>query len=231
MYGLRLSILPAAAASDPAVTAPMYRLLGVLAAYADKKGECFPSVGTLAADMHASDRWVQQLLRVLSSTPYLSVSHRPGRSSLYQINGVNSDFTPEPGLHPRSSTSPGGEPVLHGGVKQDFTHKDKPKGKPKDTDGAFEEFWIAYPSRGDHDNPKGAAKKAFAVAVKKGADPRDIIRGAKHFAADESQKGTDPMFVPQAKTWLRDERWTEYQEELQVGRREADPEPRSMTAA
>ena len=25
------------------------------------------------------------------------------------------------------------------------------------------------------------------------------------------------MFVPQAKTWLRDERWTDYQEERQFG--------------
>ena len=49
MRGAGLSILPGAAAFDPAVTGPMYRLLGVLAARADKHGRCWPLISNRIA--------------------------------------------------------------------------------------------------------------------------------------------------------------------------------------
>ena len=54
----RLSILPGAAASDTALDAFAYRLLGIIAAYANKAGESWPSVKKLATDMGRTERRV-----------------------------------------------------------------------------------------------------------------------------------------------------------------------------
>lgn len=70
----------------------------------------------------------------------------------------------------------------------------------------FEKFWKAYPKR-NGSNPKKPAKSIFASAVKKGADPTSIIRGAEQYANQCSREVTDKRFVPQAKTWLNQERW------------------------
>ena len=82
MTGPRLSIIPGAAAFDPAVTGPMYRLLGVLAARADKHGRCWPSISKIAQDMNTSERWVHKVLGQLLVTPYLSTTRRPGSATL-----------------------------------------------------------------------------------------------------------------------------------------------------
>jgi hypothetical protein len=72
----------------------------------------------------------------------------------------------------------------------------------------FEEFWKGYPKR-DGDNPKAPARKAFAAAVRGGADPKAIVAGLKVAAARNSDKvGT--KYIPQAVKWLHDRRWEDY---------------------
>ncbi len=80
-------------------------------------------------------------------------------------------------------------------------------------DQQFDVFWRAYPSRGRHSNPRKPARAKFEAALKRGTVTADIIRGAENFAAYVEREGTDPKFVPQAKTWLNEERWAQYQEE------------------
>jgi hypothetical protein len=48
--------------------------------------------------------------------------------------------------------------------------------------------------------------------VKRGVDPADIIRGAENYAAYVRQHLRDSQFVKTAAGWLKDERWTEYQQ-------------------
>ena len=69
----------------------------------------------------------------------------------------------------------------------------------------FEEFWTAYPKR-EGDNPKKPARASFERAVRKGADPQRIIAGAKALSA---RHPTPTTFVPQAVTWLNQERWSD----------------------
>jgi hypothetical protein len=77
--------------------------------------------------------------------------------------------------------------------------------------GLFDEFWSAYPSRGDHANPKDPARQKFAAAVKAGADPQSIIAGARGYAACMRRKGDlGTRFVCQATTFLQQRRWEEY---------------------
>ncbi len=76
----------------------------------------------------------------------------------------------------------------------------------------FEDFWRAYPSRRPHSNPKKPARAKFEAALKHGAAAADIIRGAECYAAYVEREHTNPKYVAQAKTWLGEERWTQYQE-------------------
>jgi hypothetical protein len=48
--------------------------------------------------------------------------------------------------------------------------------------------------------------------VRRGADPADIIRGAENYALYAKQHISKRRFVAQAVTWLRQERWREYQQ-------------------
>lgn len=91
---------------------------------------------------------------------------------------------------------------------------DLPVGKTvskADHDEAFERFWKAYPSRGDSPNPKKPCKAKFASAVKSGADPEAIIRGAARYA-DKMAGETNRVLVCQAQTFLNQARWEQYAE-------------------
>ncbi|AZO77504.1 hypothetical protein B5U99_29170 [Bosea sp. Tri-54] len=86
---------------------------------------------------------------------------------------------------------------------------DKPTRQPVDSH--FEEFWKAYPHRGEAADPKKPAKEKFDRAVKRGADPAAIIAGAKRFAEIEHRAGrAGTEKVAQAATWLNQERWNDY---------------------
>lgn len=71
----------------------------------------------------------------------------------------------------------------------------------KDFTAAFAEFWSAYPKR----VAKEQARKAFAAAVKRGADPAALIAGAKRYAAERA--GQDPKFTKHPATWINAECW------------------------
>lgn len=76
--------------------------------------------------------------------------------------------------------------------------------KPNNIDQLFEEFWSYYPRKIN----KIAAKQSFMTAISK-AKPDVILDGIKAYA--ESIKhfcNQDMKFVPHARTWLRQERWT-----------------------
>jgi uncharacterized protein YdaU (DUF1376 family) len=77
-------------------------------------------------------------------------------------------------------------------------------------DDLFEEFWQAYPRR-KGSNPKEPARKKFLFHVKTDADGQAVIAAAKRYAAEIRDNKTDPQFVAQAKTWLNQQRFDDYQ--------------------
>ncbi len=82
----------------------------------------------------------------------------------------------------------------------------KKKTKKGDTtpalDEAFEEFYYrAYPRRME----PLKARRAFEKAVKNGADPRDIIDGARSFAAATAAK--EVTYIPYPASWLNAGGW------------------------
>jgi hypothetical protein len=70
----------------------------------------------------------------------------------------------------------------------------------------FERFWRAYPSRGEHPNPKKPARDTFLAVIKKGVDPAVIIRAAEVYSAYAASI-TDRSKIAQAMTWLTQERY------------------------
>lgn len=65
--------------------------------------------------------------------------------------------------------------------------------------GDFEAFWRAYPRK----TGKGAARKAFENATRKGVTLDQLIAAVGLIRADDLQ------FVPHASTWLNQERWND----------------------
>lgn len=82
--------------------------------------------------------------------------------------------------------------------------------KEKPNDEKFEQFWRTYPRR-KGPNPKVAARTKFQAIVRSGTDPAEIIAAASRCADEarkEGQEGT--RFIPQAITWLNQQRWVDY---------------------
>ncbi len=87
---------------------------------------------------------------------------------------------------------------------------------------------MVYPRRNPHANPKKPARQKYEAAIKKGVNPADIFKGAKHYAAYVVQNQTDPQFITQAITWLNQERWTEYQVEPKPAKSSQNPQAKDL---
>jgi hypothetical protein len=65
----------------------------------------------------------------------------------------------------------------------------------------FVEFWNVWRPTARHTDGRGEARDAFFKHVNAfGADPRDIVEGAKYFI--RTMKERDKEFVPLAASWL-----------------------------
>jgi hypothetical protein len=72
-------------------------------------------------------------------------------------------------------------------------------------DDAFDAFWAIYPRK----VAKGAARKAWAKAMKDGADPAEVITGARRYATDPRRVEADIRYTAHPATWLHAERWAD----------------------
>jgi hypothetical protein len=77
---------------------------------------------------------------------------------------------------------------------------------------AFARFWAAYPKR--RPNPKALAEHEFAKLAGEGVDPERLVAAAAAFAAECTRLGTQAAFVPHARTFLAQRRFSDYLEPL-----------------
>ncbi len=221
------SIIPTAAVFDHRLSHADVRVLAALGAHADKNRRCWPATATLATETGMSERHARTSLRNLENIGYVETESRPGQSSIYRIprkhtagapRNSAAGVEPNPGsILPEPRNQAAGDPgtvVPPNDTKND--NKNGVSGKNQTgvpvSDQQFGAFWRNYPSKGRHPNPKKPARTKFEAALKRGVSGWDIIRGAQNFAAYVEREGTDPKYVPQAKTWLNQERWAQYQE-------------------
>jgi len=74
----------------------------------------------------------------------------------------------------------------------------------------FDEFWKSYPQR-EGPNPRKPAEDRFNSLVKSGVDPQTMIDAAKSLCEAERQRGNlKTRFIPQALTWLNQQRWSDH---------------------
>lgn len=86
---------------------------------------------------------------------------------------------------------------------------DVDKSTPVEKQSAFERFKAAYPKR-DGANPWQPARVKFETLVKRGVDAEMIIRGARQLAVEmHATKQIGSRFVPQAITWLNQQRYAD----------------------
>jgi hypothetical protein len=72
----------------------------------------------------------------------------------------------------------------------------------------FDEFWKAYPRR-DGPNPRKPAEQKFNALAKTGVDPAMMIAAVKRMASEQA-RDVGTRFIPQAMTWLSQQRWTDH---------------------
>lgn len=99
-----------------------------------------------------------------------------------------------------------------------------PKGRVRETDPEFENWWCQYPRRVG----KGQALKAYGYAKLK-TDAATLLNGAMRYAAERT--GEDVRFTKHPATWLNGQCWLDEPETTigKVGKRPADPEAQRRT--
>jgi hypothetical protein len=206
-----------------------------------RTGRCDPSTSTLAEETGLSARTVKSAVDELRNSGWWQITRGGGRgrtnSFLPHLEKVNSaspigvekgevTFTLSPAKTVRRSVKKGEARFTRTSKNQNHTVDAHPSAarsacaharecQTGGEDGAnseFDAFWQIYPSRRPHANPKKPARLKFAAAVKDGADPADIVRGAENYRAATEAIGTDARYVAQARTWLNEERWKDCQD-------------------
>ena len=166
---------------------------------------------------------IQKQLRELERLKFIETTPRLGQSNCYRIlhdldlSDVQDRRT---NVEPKGQRDvAGGQPDVAGGADARLAGGAEAtlaltshRTTQMNGQGVFERFWASYPSRKRHSNPKTPAARKFEAAVKHGADPEAIIRGAKNYAVFVVAEKIESRFIAQAVTFLNQERWNEYQE-------------------
>lgn len=181
--------------------------------------ECYPSLETLMRHTGLSRNAIRAAFKDLEAYGWLTRRHRTARTTVYRINidaitDANrrerkpKDYNAvEAPVEPVEAETPAPEPVP-APVQAELIpaapvkKKTKKRSTPAALDAEFEEFYYhAYPRRME----PLKARRAFEKAVKNGADPRDIIEGARRFAAATAAKGK--AYIPYPASWLNAGGW------------------------
>jgi hypothetical protein len=194
--------------------------------HADKHGECYPSVSTLADRCRMDVRTAQRHLATLMSAGLLIVERRHRKnggqsSNLYRLPFREGGDNPTPGpcaLTVDNRSVAGDEPLSPAVGRTSLTPGECEgdtlrKERSKDLSSAeFDDFLAAYPSSKD----RAAALVEFDRVVRSGlASSVELIAGALGYRREVV--GRDPKFVKHASTWLRQRCWLDHAPKLAEG--------------
>lgn len=74
----------------------------------------------------------------------------------------------------------------------------------------FADFWSVWRPHMRHTDGRGLARETFRRHILNGAEPQDIIDGARWFIRNLKER--DREFIPLAATWLNREGYTDFAE-------------------
>ncbi len=171
------------------------RVYGIIACYANNKGEAWPSVETIAAHLHVSERRVKAAIATLKAANLITSTQRPGTSNLYNLAlRVPEAITPyatrraalgvtESGhLGCRShGTVTNQEPTIYRHRGERVTRQQKKTGRP------------------ERDDPKRAA---FQKEVPIPGPPRPSPKVQKHVPPDAVVESDETASVSEARALL-----------------------------
>lgn len=191
--------------------------------------ECYPSIETLMRHTGLSRNAIRAAFKDLESYGWLTRRHRTARTTVYRINidaitdanrrerkprdydaveapqsrENNREGTITQPVQENPADAPSepaqGELIPAAPVKKAKKSNTTPAAA---LDEAFNEFYKhAYPRKME----PLKARRAFEKAVKNGADPRDIIEGARRFAAATAARGK--TYIPYPASWLNAGGW------------------------
>lgn len=189
-------------------------------------GRCNPSIAVLVQETGLSERGLRYALRELEQSGWWQIvggsGAGRGHTSSYQPNFERvqyaAPFKHGKGAKPNTKKGQSGcasviekryEFALNQEKNQEESPLYPPKGEERERDLRPAEFWQVYPSRGEYLDGEEQARRAFEAAVARGADPEEIIAGARRYAAHVAKTGIEPRFVPRAERWLKNQRWTD----------------------
>lgn len=178
-----------------------------LADNANDSGHCWPSMATIAKRAGMTQRGAQLIVQRLEAKGHLHRQQVIGKGCNYYVH-PRTTFAPEAGSPPNENAF---TPERRS-PKSSRTVKTKKASLSKyNAQDEFDEFWKAYPRR----TAKLAAQKAFASAIKRGADPNAMTAAARSFAESPDR---DPQFTPHPATWLNQGRYDDQPQEQHNGR-------------
>lgn len=188
--------------------------------------ECYPSIETLMRHTGLSRNAIRAAFKDLESYGWLTRRHRTARTTVYRINidaitdanrrerkprdydAVEAPVTPvEATVEPVEAETPAPVPTVPAPVQAELIPAPvKKKTKKGDTTAALDEAFNAfYKDTYPRKMEPLKARRAFEKAVKNGADPRDIIEGARRFAAATAAK--ELTYIPYPASWLNAGGW------------------------
>lgn len=180
--------------------------------------ECYPSLETLMRHTGLSRNAIRAAFKDLEAYGWLTRRHRTARTTVYRINidAITSanrrerkpkDYnTVEAPVEPVEAETPAPVPapvqtelIPAAPVKKTKKRSTTPTAA---LDEAFNEFYHhVYPRKVE----PLKARRAFEKAVKNGADPREIIEGARRFATATAAK--EVTYIPYPASWLNAGGW------------------------
>lgn len=228
-------------AGEPLTTAQMATLKALAFCTGEHSNACYPAVQTLREMTAVSVNTIRAALKDLEAMGFITRTRRAGTSTVYtlQIDAMravhrrrrwtNTTTAGDPYTVTDTVTVVEELPIEEQAVKVkrgDFAEATatepvqaelipapvKKKTKKSSTpalDEAFNEFYYhAYPRKME----PLKARRAFEKAVKSGADPREIIEGARRFAAATAAK--EVTYIPYPASWLNAGGWMSAEKDI-----------------
>jgi len=184
-----------------------------IANHADRVGrDAFPSYETIGREAHVTPRQAKRsVVRLveMGELAYVEGGSQYG-TNLYDLVLMGGDRLSPPG---DADVTGGGDNYDRKRARMSPEPSLEPSLEPSKVSRAFDEFWSAWPE--DRRQGIGAARVAFRrAALGEGrmhegpTDVTAILAGVRRFASDPNlPTGPEARFIPQAATWLNQERW------------------------